>query len=289
MVEIKICDKKYYFNLSMVDLFKLNEKYDGKLACHINEAVYDRDVSKCMSIIEDIFGYSFVGTQADRNIFNSSLCKKAIIDNFVENGPNFQRFINNIMSDKRDRVIKFDFPFIQVDTPRCVPNSNMNAIMLDGDSVKPKAIGYYDIIKYKYCCESSNKEEKSMPANVKITKIVTHNNMVTIVYFSDGSFTKAICSEKDTYDLDVGIQVCLMKKMLGEKRYFKTMKYAHELIEKQEQDKKDAIELKRKRREEQKKREKKNRKLRQQAVDQWKNDITDAVKAAISNKEDDLK
>lgn len=127
--------------------------------------------------------------------------------------------------------------------------------------------------------------------NVEITKIVTHNNMVTIVYFSDGTFTKAICSKNDTYDLDAGIQVCLMKKMLGDKRYFKTMEYAHKLIEKQEQDKKDAIELKRKRRDEQKRREEKNRKARQEAIDQWKNDITDAVKEAFSsiNKEDDLK
>ena len=294
MVEIKIGDKKFLFYLSMVNLVSLNSKYDNNLKGFIGNAVLKNDSDSLINLMYDIIKASFAGSDSYRNFFNGSYYKDVICDHLVFHSEDATKFIENIMPDKRYSIWTLDISRPDMQTTftycRCVPRSSgrYSGIYFDGTLIaKP-----VDNHMKNNNSDKTNKEDKEMPytrSNVQITKIVTHNDMVTIVYFSDGSFTKAICSKNDTYDLDVGIQVCIMKKMLGEKRYFKTMEYAHKLIEKQEQDKKDAIELKRQRRAEQKKREEKNKRTRQKAIDQWKNDITDAVKAAISNKEDDLK
>jgi hypothetical protein len=220
------------------------------------------------------------GMTIHKELFNKSQLKNRILDYLLNNEVAYTSFEDNISPMYIDSILIMNLEDMNI---KCLCKPQVDCT--------PCSSGRYP---WREWMDSIKWEEKSiMPYkktnNVEITKIVTHNNMVTIVYFSDGTFTKAICSKNDTYDLDVGIQVCLMKKMLGDKRYFKTMEYAHKLIEKQEQDKKDAIELKRKRRDEQKKREEKNRKARKEAIDRWKNDITDAVKSALSNKEDDLK
>ena len=293
MVEVKIGDKKFLFYLSMVNLVSLNSKYNNNLKGFINSAVLKNDSDGLIKLMRDIIKASFVGSDSDRNLFNGSYYKDIILDHLAFHSDDATKFIENIMPDKRYMLWTLDIERPDMPTTFnccCTPRSSgrYSGIYFDGRPIDKPVDNYMK----NNNSDKTNEEENVMPYrtnNVQITKIVTHNNMVTIVYFSDGSFTKAICSKNDTYDLDVGIQVCIMKKMLGEKRYFKTMEYAHKLIEKQEQDKKDAIELKRQRRAEQKKREEKNKLARQKAVDQWKFDITCAVKAAISNKEDDLK
>lgn len=71
------------------------------------------------------------------------------------------------------------------------------------------------------------KEENTMPINranrmvptvnggVDITDIQIYNNKVVKVVFSDGTFTKAVCGENDQFDLDIGITICVIKKMAG--------------------------------------------------------------------------
>ena len=302
MVEIKIGDKKFLFYLSMVNLVSLNSKYDNNLKGFIDSAILKNDSDSLIKLMRDIIKAAFTGSDSDRMSFEASFYNDIILDHLAFNNNDATKFIENIMPDKRYMVWTLDIkrPDMPTTFNCCMPRSSIycycalrssgrySGIYFDGPLIAKPVDNYMK----NNNSDKTNKEDKEMSytrGNVQITKIVTHNDLVTIVYFSDGSFTKAICSEKDTYDLDVGIQVCIMKKMLGEKRYFKTMEYAHKLIEKQEQDKKDAIELKRQHRAEQKKREEKNKLARQKAIDQWKNDITDAVKAAISNKEDDLK
>lgn len=76
-----------------------------------------------------------------------------------------------------------------------------------------------------------------------ISNIETYNDRVVKVTFSDGSFTKSVCQENDIFDLDVGITVCLMKKMLdtgkgdGTKIYNDIIRNAHKLINDKENEK----------------------------------------------------
>lgn len=77
----------------------------------------------------------------------------------------------------------------------------------------------------------------------KITNIEMYNDRVVKVTFDDGSFTKSVCQENDIFDLDVGITVCLMKKMLdsgkgdGTRIYNDIIRDAHKLIEDKENEK----------------------------------------------------
>lgn len=77
----------------------------------------------------------------------------------------------------------------------------------------------------------------------KIVNIEMYNDRVVKVTFDDGSFTKSVCQENDIFDLDVGITVCLMKKMLddgkgnGTRIYNDIIRDAHKLIEDKENEK----------------------------------------------------
>lgn len=76
-----------------------------------------------------------------------------------------------------------------------------------------------------------------------VTNIETYNDRVVKMTFSDGTFTKSVCQENDIFDLDVGMTVCLIKKMLGDKNESGTKKYndiirkLHRLIEDKENEK----------------------------------------------------
>ncbi len=71
-----------------------------------------------------------------------------------------------------------------------------------------------------------------------VEKVETYNNRVVKVTFIDGTFTKAICSENDIFDLDVGITVCAMKRLLGTnsenatKHYNQFIDHVHSVMEK---------------------------------------------------------
>lgn len=178
-------------------------------------------------------------------------------------------------------------------------NSYNNKVFLDGPRIGKTVINEM-ISKYSTPRNSgrySFKEENNNMNSARITKVITHNDRVVIVKFSDGSFTKAVCSENDHFDLDVGIQVCLMKKMLGNTGYYKTMKDVHKMMDDQEEAKAKAAEEKKLRREKQQKKKEKSEKKRQAHIDQYKCDIADAVAMGIEAyhtvmpdaREDDLK
>lgn len=65
-----------------------------------------------------------------------------------------------------------------------------------------------------------NKKKNSVKPPV-ITDIKTPNpEKVVIVEFSDGTKEKAICDDEDKFSLETGIEVCVLKKMLGGKKNY---------------------------------------------------------------------
>ncbi len=71
-----------------------------------------------------------------------------------------------------------------------------------------------------------------------VEKVETYNNRVVKVTFIDGTYTKAVCSENDNFDLDMGITICAMKRMLGTnsenatKHYNQFIDHVHSVMEK---------------------------------------------------------
>lgn len=128
-----------------------------------------------------------------------------------------------------------------------------------------------------------------------ITKVEVLNNRVVIMRFGDGSFTKAVCTEDDAkngkFDVDIGITICLIKKMLGEtednkKGYAKLLRGIHKMMDEQAKEAKE---------EEERKLNAKARKARkaqrraasvQQENDMFRNDISDAVFYALARLEE---
>lgn len=67
-----------------------------------------------------------------------------------------------------------------------------------------------------YCTktkEENKKENVIQVPRVKDYKII--NNKVVIVTFEDGTKEKAVCDDRDTFDLERALEVIIMKKRLG--------------------------------------------------------------------------
>ena len=83
-----------------------------------------------------------------------------------------------------------------------------------------------------------NNKPKWIEGLPAVEKVETYNNRVVKVTFIDGTFTKAVCSENDIFDLDVGITVCAMKRLLGTnsenatRKYNRFINHVHSVIEK---------------------------------------------------------
>lgn len=60
----------------------------------------------------------------------------------------------------------------------------------------------------------------------RIYDVKVYNDKVVKVFFTDGTTETAVCQEGDKFDLDMGITVCIMKKMLGRNEYFRMLKKA---------------------------------------------------------------
>lgn len=122
-------------------------------------------------------------------------------------------------------------------------NQNFNTIDYIGTSIlRPYIAGLED-----------NKHNIS----ISDVKILSTNKVVQVV-FEDGTSEKAICDKDDTFSLEIGITVCIAKKLLGgTKEYNKIIRNALKTMEqnekskKEREDEKKRIALKRQKMEEQ--------------------------------------
>lgn len=78
----------------------------------------------------------------------------------------------------------------------------------------------------------------------EIVDVKTINNKVVIVTFIDGTQTKAVCDKDDTFNLEVGIGICITKRLMsndeqtGNSMFNKTIKNALKVMKRNEQLKK---------------------------------------------------
>ena len=130
----------------------------------------------------------------------------------------------------------------------------------------------------------------------KVVKVDTYNDRVVKVTFSDGTFTKSVCGKNDIFDLDVGITICVMKKVMGKdghKLYNNMIRDIHETMEKNEKkaekEKQLKAEFKRRQRKAELKKAAKKAKARQEQIDIQKTAIVEASRAMSDTTGDDLK
>lgn len=139
------------------------------------------------------------------------------------------------------------------------------------------------VVKRAEACESNHVYPTPKPV-----RIDTYNNRVVKVTFEDGSFTRSVCSYADTFNLDVGITICILKKVMakensdGHKAYNNMMRSIHRIMDENEKAKEEERKEKSKRKEKQRKSELKNaaKKLkdRQEQIDIQKVAFAEALR-----------
>lgn len=130
------------------------------------------------------------------------------------------------------------------------------------------------------------------PIMAAITDVKVVKDKVTIVSFADGTQEKAVCAEGDTFSLENGITICLMKKMLadsciegtGTSIYNNLIRYAMKKVgaakKKEEEAKKQEKEVKTARKKAHDEASDANKRNRQY----WIDIFTEAMKAAFGSK-----
>lgn len=63
---------------------------------------------------------------------------------------------------------------------------------------------------------------------IKSYKVI--GNKVVIVEFEDGDIQKSVCMDGDVFDAERGLEVCIMKHLLGKSKYHKVLKEANKQI-----------------------------------------------------------
>lgn len=122
-----------------------------------------------------------------------------------------------------------------------MPYNNLRYLFVMNKEEKKMAACVPDSVRIAFGCTTKNPANKSkwlegiLPA---VEKVETYNNRVVKVTFIDGTFTKAVCSENDNFDLDVGITICAMKRLLGTnsenatREYNRFINHVHSVMEK---------------------------------------------------------
>lgn len=92
---------------------------------------------------------------------------------------------------------------------------------------------------------------------VPISRVDVYNSKVVKITYGDGTFTKAVCSENDVFDLDTGITICLIKRILGggdcgNKNYNNLIRSVHDLMERDQREREEFKKYKLARKEKQK-------------------------------------
>lgn len=136
-----------------------------------------------------------------------------------------------------------------------------------------------------------------MTSSIYVVRVDSYNNRVVKVTFNDGSFTKSVCSKNDTFDLDVGITICILKRIIGKNSevanstYAKLFRDIHKLMANAEKEKANEAKRKAEVREKQHRAEMKNKakkmKEKEEAIDIAKQGYIRAMQEL--DMEDDLK
>ena len=211
---------------------------------------------------------------------------------------------NNVtnMIEYRDEYLGEAFRY------KCVVDQD-ELLMDENRSYLDKAIeNLYQKLKEKY--RERIMEEKNMsiknfvmekieqPKETFIKDITVYNDKVVKMDFTDGTFTKAVCGEHDEFNLDTGITICLVKKMLGGQEdgtrcYNNLLRDLHGLMNDKKKAKIEEAEEKERQKQKRKKHELKRAKkklLAEQAqIDIQKTAFAMALRECGLSKEDDLK
>lgn len=269
MFNVEVRGLYYSFELYLSDIVRLNEKHCGNIARAINLAIFNIDNVTLIDIMEDIVNTAYiphVGCKTYRFKYENPEVFQIIVNRIIGNPTFATNFVEGIIPSLTGYNEKGD--------------NNMTSEQLKNIVNDTCRSGRYPRNQmYTQCCTPTPTKKFGFPP---ISRIITHNDRVVIVKFADGSFTKAVCSANDKFDIDVGITVCLLKKVLGgTNAYNNLIRKIHKQMDQQEAAKQAENEAKKAQRKKQAAIKAKRDKGREEASRSFRNDITDAVVQAL--------
>lgn len=276
----KVKDKKFNFQLYLSDLVHLNDMYDGDISKAINKAIATGNTYAITKIFEDVIETAAIPNFKDDypELFTK------IVTMLAENSRLSTQFVNAIIPGYTYRIEKA----IKIEGDNDMTNEQLKNMV--NNSCRSGIYPWSET--YARCCTPTPAKKVAFPS---INRVITHNDRVVIVKFADGSFTKAVCSPNDQFDIDMGITVCLLKKALGgTAEYNNLIRKIHKQMDQQAAAKQAEKDAKKARREKQAAIKAKRDKGREEASRSFKNDIADAVVYALEaydkkNAEEDAK
>lgn len=137
------------------------------------------------------------------------------------------------------------------------------------------------------------KSETIVTKKLGIKDVKLINDKVVIVYFTDGTKSKAVCAEGDTFSLEAGIGICIAKRMMssdeqiGTSRYNNAIKQALKVMKRNQQieesDKRIREEIKKSEEKARLKRQKRAEKRRQRRIEEQAQAIILAKKMKLES------
>lgn len=253
----------YNFEFDAIKLMKLNEKYEyeGGFSKYVDKAVVENDYLRMVKAVTDIVECSFCGDIFDEPRYGEKkFAFSALTNQLILDSNRLKEFVEKVLPNQLIKKEEKDMASISYETYERL--------------FQPRAS--------QCTIRNTNPIGRITPRMVSVDKVVTHNDRVVIVYFSDGTFTKSVCSVNDKFDIDVGITICILKKMLGgTKHYNDLIRNIHKKMDKIEAEKAKDSEEKKAHREKQKKLHEKREQKQKEYVEQYKCDIADAVLFAL--------
>lgn len=282
MFTFRVRNEYYNFDLNVADICKLDAKYPGGISTHLKKAESAKDISAMIDMMTDIIISSYLDfngfhtvdlRQYDQHafdvIFKEVCTNPRAAESFIKGILPPELSCGEIEEQKMKYYIGADWA-IRKDYTTFIKEMHLN-------KNKPT--------------EEFKKEESTFMINrgvmLAVTDVIHYNDKVTIVKYSDGTFTKSVCSDNDHFDPDVGITVCLCKKMLGgSTQYNNLIRRIHKSQEKKAEEKRKAAAEKAARRKKEAERQAKKVAKTKQAIDTYKNDISEAVVEALKRYDD---
>lgn len=77
-------------------------------------------------------------------------------------------------------------------------------------------VSAFDNSSQDYCCSKKYTDQRVENMFDKIKNYKVYGK-TTVVYFTDGTKEAVVCSDEDNFDVEQGITMCTLKRMLGDK------------------------------------------------------------------------
>ena len=118
------------------------------------------------------------------------------------------------MSEFKVGYIDSEGNFVALDSPI---NSSGLGSKVTVDSVA--TVSAFDNSYQDYCCSKKYTDQRDQRVENMFDKIKNYKvyGKTTVVYFTDGTKETVVCSDEDKFDVEQGITMCTLKRMLGDK------------------------------------------------------------------------